>query len=247
MKLYSLWFILLICLFSFHICGCAKKKIIPPKKEVPVQAAPRFFVKEVPVQAAPRFFVPEKNLADFRRQYGAQAVRRLNSLLAMMEAQIGLPEIQVVTNVNKFFNQVEFCSDIKTWHKSDYWASRLEFLGKGQGDCEDYAVAKFLTMVQLDVPENRFFMTYVKARAFAEKNHMVVTYYKKPGTVPYVLDNFNPKIELATERKDLVPVYSFTAKELYIQKQYGLGKQINRELLTTQKKLSAIDFEIQGR
>ena len=197
--------------------------------------------------AATHFFVPEKTLAGYRSRYGAQAVSRLNSLLAMMESQKGLPEIQVVTNVNNFFNQVEYHPDIKTWHKSDYWASRLEFLGKGQGDCEDYAVAKFLTMIQLNVPENKLFLTYVKARDFAESAHMVVTYYKKPGTVPYVLDNYNPKILPATSRKDLVPVYRFTARELYLQKQHGLGKRVNRNLLKTQKKLKSIDLEIRER
>lgn len=197
--------------------------------------------------AATRFYVPEKTLADYRIRYGEQAVRRLNSLLSMMESQKGLPESQVVDNVNKFFNQVEYRPDIKTWNKSDYWASRLEFLGKGQGDCEDYAVAKFLTMIQLDVPEKKIFLTYVKARAFAQSAHMVVTYYKTPGSVPYVLDNYNPKILPATERKDLVPVYSFTARELYIQKQHGLGKRINRKLLKTQKNLKSIDFEIRER
>ncbi len=104
-----------------------------------------------------RFFVPE-NLADsFGKKYGEQAVRRLNSLLLQMEELIKLPEDQIVIRVNRFFNQLEYCSDIRTWNKKDYWASRLEFLGKGQGDCEDYAVAKFLTMAQLGVPEEKLF------------------------------------------------------------------------------------------
>jgi predicted transglutaminase-like cysteine proteinase len=192
-----------------------------------------------------RFFVPGKLLNRYEKNYGSQAVRRLDSLLAMMDQQRGLPEDQIVINVNNFFNQLEYRSDRKTWNKSDYWASRLEFLGKGQGDCEDFAVAKFLTMIQLGVPGEKIFLTYVRARGFPEPAHLVATYYKKPGTVPFVLDNYIKKIMPATQRPDLVPVYSFTARDLYIQKQHGLGKRLSRGLLKTQRKLKAIDLEIQ--
>lgn len=194
-----------------------------------------------------RFFVPEKLADNFGKKYGGQAVRRLNSLLLQMEELIELPEDQIVITVNRFFNQLEYRPDIKTWNKKDYWASRLEFLGKGQGDCEDYAVAKFLTMVQLGVPGEKLFLTYVKAVGYPDAAHLVVTYYKEPGTVPLVLDNYIKKILPATQRTDLVPVYSFTAKDLYIQKQYGLGKRINRKLLKTQLSLKTIDLEIQER
>jgi predicted transglutaminase-like cysteine proteinase len=192
-----------------------------------------------------RFFVPEKLADNFKNKYGKHAVSRLNSLLAMMEEQAGLSEVQIVINVNRFFNQLQYRSDIKNWNKSDYWASRLEFLGKGQGDCEDYAVAKFLTMIQLGIPDNKLFLTYVKAKNFPDPAHLVATYFKKPGTVPFVLDNYNKKILPATQRPDLVPVYSFTAKDLYIQKQHGLGKRVNRKLLKTQVNLRSVDLEIQ--
>lgn len=202
-------------------------------------------VVAVAAETTTRFFVPEKLGFDFEKKYGGQALRRLNSLLSMMEEQTGLPEDQIVINVNRFFNQLEYRSDITTWNKSDYWASRLEFLGRGQGDCEDYAVAKFLTMIQLGVPSEKLFLTYVRAKGFPEPAHLVATYYKEPGTVPFVLDNYNKKILPATQRPDLVPVYSFTAKDLYIQKQHGLGKRVSRGLLKNQLNLKAIDMEIQ--
>ena len=191
------------------------------------------------------FFVPGKLLNTYKKKYGGQAVRRLDSLLEMMEKQSGLPEDQIVINVNNFYNQLEYRSDQKTWNKSDYWASRLEFIGRGQGDCEDFAVAKFLTMIQLGVPGEKIFLTYVRARGFADPAHLVATYYKKPGTVPFVLDNYIKKILPATQRPDLVPVYSFTARDLYIQKQHGLGKRLSRRPLKNQLKLKDIDLEIQ--
>ena len=201
----------------------------------------------VVTEAGTKFFVPVAKMANYKKRYDQQAVRRLNSLLALMDRLVTYSEEEKIIEVNRFFNQVEYQPDIKTWGKMDYWASRLEFLGKGQGDCEDFAVSKFLTMIQLGVPERKLFLTYVKAIGYPEAAHLVVTYYKKPGAVPLVLDNYNKAILPATRRKDLVPVYSFTANDLYLQKQQGLGRRINRPSLKTQRNLKAIDLEIQVR
>ena len=197
--------------------------------------------------AGSRFYLPDAKMSQFKETYDGQAVRRLNSLLTLMERLVSVPEDRKINEVNRFFNQVEYQTDIKTWGKKDYWASRLEFLGMGQGDCEDFAVAKFLTLIQLGVPEKKLFLTYVKAIGYPEQAHLVMTYYKEPGTVPFVLDNYNKVILPATQRNDLIPVYSFTADDLYLQKQQGLGRRVNRASLKTQENLKSIDLEIQMR
>lgn len=50
--------------------------------------------------------------------------------------------------VNAFFNRMPYLLDSTNWGVSDYWASPLQFLGRS-GDCEDYAIAKFVTLRQL--------------------------------------------------------------------------------------------------
>jgi hypothetical protein len=55
---------------------------------------------------------------------------------------------------------------------------------------------------------------------------MVLSYFKKPRSVPFVLDNYVKKILPATKRKDLVPVYSFNGEGMWIQKQAKLGKRV---------------------
>jgi predicted transglutaminase-like cysteine proteinase len=201
----------------------------------------------IAVEAGSRFFVTQARMASYTKTYGEQAVRRLNSLIALMDELVAAPEDKKIIEVNRFFNQVEYQMDIETWGKKDYWASRLEFLGKGRGDCEDFAVAKFLTMIQLGVSEKKLFLTYVRAIGYPEAAHLVVSYYKEPGSVPFVLDNYNKTILPATQRNDLIPVYSFTAQDLYIQKQQGLGRRVDRSSLKTQKNLKGIDLEIQVR
>lgn len=53
--------------------------------------------------------------------------------------------------VNAFFNRQPYVLDPVAWGAPDYWTSPLQFLSRS-GDCEDYAVAKYVTLRQLGFP-----------------------------------------------------------------------------------------------
>ncbi|MNE07453.1 hypothetical protein D3C80_1000720 [compost metagenome] len=59
---------------------------------------------------------------------------------------------------------------------------------------------------------------------------MVLTYYPHPKAIPLVLDNLIDAIELADQRRDLIPVYSFNAEGLWSGngRQVGDSKQLSR-------------------
>jgi predicted transglutaminase-like cysteine proteinase len=50
--------------------------------------------------------------------------------------------------VNAFFNKWQYTADNDAYARSDYWASPLEFMNNS-GDCEDYAIAKYTTLLFL--------------------------------------------------------------------------------------------------
>ncbi len=50
---------------------------------------------------------------------------------------------------------------------------------------------------------------------------MVLTYYHNPDSTPIVLDNIDKRLQLATKRTDLLPVYSFNASGLWQAKNKG--------------------------
>ncbi len=127
--------------------------------------------------------------------------------------------------VNDFFNHTPYHSDLSVWGVSDYWATRLQFIGKDKGDCEDFVIAKYFTLKELGVPTSKLYMTYAKSLKF-QVAHMVLTYYETPKSIPLVLDNYNYKILPANERNDLVPVYSFSGDDLFNAKQVQLGKML---------------------
>ena len=174
---------------------------------------------------ASEFFISEVMIEKIEREYGIFAKRRSVALLEMMNVARLLSEKEKLERVNDFFNATPYFTDQEIWGVSDYWETRLEFIGKDKGDCEDFVIAKYFTLKELGVPTTKLYMTYVKSTKF-QVAHMVLTYYEKPNAVPLVLDNYNYKILPASLREDLIPVYSFSGDDLFYAKQVQLGKML---------------------
>ena len=165
-------------------------------------------------------------LSRIQSKYGVEASTRVEQWQHLMQTAQDLPEKEKLKQVNDFFNQrIEFVDDIYLWGVNDYWATPIEFLSKGAGDCEDYSIAKYFTLKELGVSESKMRITYVKALKLNQA-HMVLTYFSSPRAVPIVLDNLTPQIKLATDRKDLLPVYSFNGSGLWLAKARGSGKRV---------------------
>ncbi|MDD0809480.1 transglutaminase-like cysteine peptidase [Curvibacter sp. RS43] len=155
------------------------------------------------------------------RQWGPDAPARLltwqrivrDSLQAKEAGRMELTS--QLARSNDFFNQVPYYSDRQHWGMDDYWATPVELLGSLGGDCEDYAVAKYLMLKELGVPIERLRITYVRALRLNEA-HMVLAYYPTPDADPLILDNLNPVIRPASQRTDLEPVYSFNDDDLWL-------------------------------
>ena len=153
-----------------------------------------------------------------------------------------------LNRANRFFNsRMRFRDDIAVWGQQDYWATPIEFLRKGAGDCEDYALAKYFTLREMGVPASQLRITYVKALQLNQA-HMIVAWYATPDAIPLILDNLKNTILPATQRNDLLPVYSFNEQGLWIpqagkSKHIGDSKKLSRwqDLLT---KMRAEGFDI---
>lgn len=171
------------------------------------------------------FFIDKETIKKVEKKYGKFAKNRVLALIQLMNSLQTATEREKLEKVNNFFNQVPYQSDFKTWGVKDYWATRMEFLGRDKGDCEDYATAKYFTLKQLGVPTKKMYLSYVKATK-QKVAHMVLTYFKSKRSIPLVLDNYDTRILPATKRRDLIPVYSFNGDSLYVAKQKGLGKQV---------------------
>ena len=180
------------------------------------------------------------------QRYGnlGNAKTRLLAWNELMQTSSGLGETEKLKLVNSFFNrQFRFSDDSRNWRQTDYWATPVEALIKGAGDCEDYSIAKYFTLRRLGVPSEKLRITYVKALQYNQA-HMVLTYYASPTATPLVLDNLIGEIRPASLRKDLLPVYAFNAEGLYLPNgKKGDSKKLSRwqELL---QKMKAEGFAI---
>jgi len=183
--------------------------------------------------ASKTFFISKSKLNSISNKYGYKAQSRVEKWDNMLQASKNEKILTKLKNVNDFFNKISYKSDLRHWKRKDYWATPFEFMGTGAGDCEDYAIAKYFSLIKLGVPQSKLRITYVKYKrknSRFEQAHMVLTYYHKPNSTPVVLDNINKKLKLASRRTDLKPIYSFNASGLWQAKNKGSIKIGNNNL-----------------
>lgn len=182
-----------------------------------------------------RQFADDSMLKRLRQNYGIKAEKRaiaLNNLVSRLQGQ---SVNEKLTQVNRFFNSFPYKEDSEQWGVKDYWASPEEFLGVNSGDCEDYVIAKYFVLRSLGIADEHLYLTYVKA-VRQNAAHMVLSYFETPGSVPRILDNYEARILPATRRKDLLPVYSFNAKSLFLTNpSAGLGRSLPTDKIKNSK------------
>ncbi|MEO5703214.1 MAG: transglutaminase-like cysteine peptidase [Gammaproteobacteria bacterium] len=169
----------------------------------------------------------DKLLDRVEQEYGVQGRERVLDWGTLIRVEQGASNAEKLERVNRFFNEINFVSDIKHWGEEDYWATPIEFLASNAGDCEDFAVAKYFTLKELGVPIERMSLTYVKALKLNQA-HMVLTYIESPDAEPLVLDNLIGEIKPASLRRDLLPVYSFNGDNLWLAKERGRGQLVGK-------------------
>ncbi len=149
------------------------------------------------------------------KRHGVAAENRIRAWRNLIRASAYWSETEKLQRVNDFFNHARYMRDRDTWARDDYWATPIEFLTKDAGDCEDFSIAKYFTLKEMNVSVEKLRITYVKALELNQA-HMVLAYYATPTATPIILDNIDKKIVSAAERTDLQPIYSFNVDDLWL-------------------------------
>ncbi|PID41781.1 MAG: sulfate adenylyltransferase [Proteobacteria bacterium] len=158
-------------------------------------------------------------------KFGTTAKSRLLQWQELANSTPDSNELETLKKVNAFFNKARFVSDIKQWGREDYWATPVEMLITNAGDCEDYSIAKYFTLKEIGIADEKLRITYVKALELNQA-HMILAYYATPTSDPLILDNLIDSIQPASKRPDLAPVYSFNGEGLWLSRLRGQGKRI---------------------
>lgn len=121
--------------------------------------------------------------------------------------------------VNKHVNQlIHYSTDESTWGENDKWTTPLELFSKGKGDCEDIAILKMITLLELDWDPELLRLHYVKAKMGSETvAHMILAVHDQNELDnPLVLDCMISSIRPLLARRDLESVYAFNMNNLWV-------------------------------
>lgn len=157
------------------------------------------------------------------RRFGGEALGRVQAWREMLGQLPELEEVDQVRRVNAFFHQhMRYRLDSELHGREDYWATPLESLGLGAGDCEDYAIAKYISLRHAGVDDDKLRLVYVRARIGGPRSpitqaHMVLSYQPDASAPPLILDSLLEDVLPATLRPDLSPVFSFNHQGIWAQ------------------------------
>ncbi len=173
------------------------------------------------------FVVDQAVLDRVAADYGEEARGRVEGWGKLMEADRQMSpavEAHKLKHANDFFNEVRWLTDLEHWGEEDYWATPVETLATNGGDCEDFSIGKYFSLISADLENDKLRITYVKSLTYNQA-HMVLAYYETPDAEPLILDNINKTILPASQREDLLPVYSFSGDSIWLAK--ARGKKLN--------------------
>lgn len=175
-------------------------------------------------------FNADRLLQSVQARYGQRGADTVSAWLASLDQAQGLPVSQQLRTVNQFWNSnVRGVEDIDLWRQADYWATPLETLGRRAGDCEDYVIGKYFSLLKLGVSPEKLRLIYVRARLGGQTiAHMVLGYYETPASEPLILDSLTSTMVVASRRPDLTPVFSFNAQGIYVAGQERSVESISR-------------------
>jgi len=156
----------------------------------------------------------EEVFVQINKEYGQQAEKRLRYLHDLVVQNQDKPVLEKLRLVNDTMNQLPWIADKEHWEKADYWATPMETIATFGGDCEDIAIAKWMMLWHLGIPNEKLRLAYVKVRESGE-NHMILAYVdridlprEKRLDSTWILDNLDTRLLKATERNDLLAIFS---------------------------------------
>ncbi|MDR2123991.1 MAG: transglutaminase-like cysteine peptidase [Desulfovibrio sp.] len=125
-----------------------------------------------------RFFTPHPN---FDRQ-------RLGQWRTLAGKMPGLSAEDALRHINGFFNGWPSKKDANTYGEEEHWATPEEFVRNNGGDCEDYAVVKYMALRHFGVPAENMWLLLAYDRG-RKAHHAVLAVYA--GERLFMLDNLS--------------------------------------------------------
>lgn len=124
----------------------------------------------------------------------------------------GRPRLEQVREVHRYANRWPYRTDHQVWGRSDHWSSPLQFLVRS-GDCEDFAILKYVSLRLLGVPATDLRLVVLQDTA-RDLAHAVLTVSVDGAT--HVLDNLLDDLAPPAALPHYVPYYSVNEEDRWV-------------------------------
>lgn len=124
--------------------------------------------------------------------------------LALIDSIADLPLMAKLEAVNRTFNAQPYVTAWQNWHKPSYWETPFEFLARG-GQCEDYAIAKYLALRTAGVRDDVLRVLIVRDTDLGVDHAVLLA---DVGGQSYLLDNLDPRMRPAAMVTQYRPYYA---------------------------------------
>lgn len=129
----------------------------------------------------------------------------------------GKDRMTQIEAVHREMNRRAYILDPINWGVTDYWATPLQFFKK-QGDCEDYAISKFLSLRALGVPNEDMRIVVLMDNNLRLAHAILVVYV---GDRAYALDNQLSRVVRTDTIRHYRPIYSINETNWWLHRPRG--------------------------
>jgi len=144
----------------------------------------------------------------------APAARVMQAQLDRAAVTRGLGEAATLERVNRWVNrQIAYADDDRNYRQRDFWATADETIGRGSGDCEDFAILKMHMLRAAGVEDDRMKLVLLRDLAI-NADHAFLLVRSNAGWV--VLDNMTDRIYDGRQANAVRPILSFSGDRRWI-------------------------------
>ena len=116
--------------------------------------------------------------------------------------------------VNTALNRLSYVTSMRNWGETNHWETPLEFLRKG-GQCQDYAIAKYLALRAAGVPADRLRLVVLRDMRLGIDHAVTVAYGEGEA---WVLDNQSASLVTSDSLLHYQPYYSISEQGWWLHR-----------------------------
>jgi predicted transglutaminase-like cysteine proteinase len=158
----------------------------------------------------------------------------MQSKLRRANASPGLNEQDLLARVNQWVNrEIAYVNDDRNYRQRDFWATAEQTLGRGKGDCEDFAILKMQMLRAAGVDADRMKLVLLRDLA-ANADHAFLLVQTDAGKV--VLDNVTDRLYDGSQSNAVRPVLSFSENRRWVHAYRGTQPSPNLAAIPASQK-----------